>query len=216
MPKAVFLDYTGTILQTDSEDLRRLAERMTMGGFSMPRQVAVWWFDTLRLLEENAYRNSYMPEDALILKILEKAVREKGLRGDLLQLQQLNISYWMYAPLYSDVKRFFEQCQLPIYIISNNSASYIRVCLRRNNLHVNGIISADQVKAYKPHRELYELALRTARVDAEDAICIGDSIVDMIGASSVGMKPILLDRKKTAIKADYRIIHSLSEALRLL
>ena len=152
MPKAVFLDYTGTILQTDSEDLRRLAERMTMGGFSTPRQVAVWWFDTLRLLEENAYRNSYMPEDALILKILEKAVREKGLRGDLLQLQQLNISYWMYAPLYSDVKRFFEQCQLPIYIISNNIASYIRVCLRLNNLHVNGIISADQVNAYKPHR----------------------------------------------------------------
>lgn len=216
MPKAVFLDYTGTILQTDSEDLRRLAQRMTMGDFRSSQEVAAWWFETLRAMEESAYQKAYEPEEKLCLKILEKAANEKGLKEDLLQLQQLQISYWMYAPLYSDVKRFFEQCPLPIYIISNNSASYIRVCLRRNNLHVNDIISSDQVKAYKPHRELYDRALRTARVKAEEAICIGDSMVDMIGASSVGMKPILLDRKKTETTSAYRTIRSLSEALRLL
>ncbi len=216
MPKAVFLDYTGTILQTDSDDLRQLANRMAAGNFKSPQEAADWWLSTLRTMEENAYRELYAPQEVLALRVLEKAAKEKGLKDDLLQLRQLNINYWMYAPLYSDVKRFFEQCPLPIYIISNNSDSYIRICLRRNGLHVNGIISADQVRAYKPHRELYDLALRTAQVEAKEAVCIGDSLVDMIGASSVGMKPVLLDRKKNAEIDAYRIVHSLSEALRLL
>lgn len=217
MAKAVFLDYTGTILQTSGPDIEEMMERFTKGSSFASQQEAVrWWFSELGVMEEHAYQENYVPEEELCMRILEKAVREKGLKEDLLQMQRLNVSFWMYAPLYSDVRYFFEQCTNPIYIITNNSEEYVKICLRRNGLHANAVISADSVRAYKPRRELFEKALATAAVEGGDGIMIGDSTRDMEGASSVGMNCILLDRHKDKGDSGYRTVHSLREALRLL
>ncbi|HCV54706.1 MAG: HAD family hydrolase [Galactobacillus timonensis] len=217
MAKAVFLDYTGTILQTSGPDIEEMMERFTKGASFASQQEAVrWWFSELGVMEEHAYQENFVPEEELCMRILEKAVREKGLKEDLLQMQRLNVSFWMYAPLYSDVRYFFEQCTNPIYIITNNSEEYVKICLRRNGLHANAVISADSVRAYKPRRELFEKALATAAVEGHDGIMIGDSTRDMEGASSVGMNCILLDRHKDKGDSGYRTVHSLREALRLL
>ena len=217
MAKAVFLDYTGTILQTSGPDIEEMMERFTKGASFASQQEAVrWWFSELGVMEEHAYQENFVPEEELCMRILEKAVREKGLKEDLLQMQRLNVSFWMYAPLYSDVRYFFEQCTNPIYISTNNSEEYVKICLRRNGLHANAVISADSVRAYKPRRELFEKALATAAVEGHDGIMIGDSTRDMEGASSVGMNCILLDRHKDKGDSGYRTVHSLREALRLL
>lgn len=217
MAKAVFLDYTGTILQTGGPDIEEMMDRFTKGAnFASQQEALRWWFSELGVMEQHAYQDSFVPEEELCMRILEKAVREKGLKEDLLQMQRLNVSFWMYAPLYSDVRYFFEQCTNPIYIITNNSEEYVKICLRRNGLHANAVISADSVRAYKPRRELFEKALETAGVDGSEGIMIGDSTRDMEGASSVGMSCILLDRHKDQVGSGYRTVHSLREALRLL
>lgn len=217
MIKAVFLDYTGTIVQEGGEDLEELIRRVTASSnFASPQEAVQWWFSTLADMESHAYQDTFVSEQELSLRVLEKAAREKGLKEDLLQLQQLNMNFWMYAPMFSDAQLFFDQCPLPIYIVSNNAPEHIRICLHRNNLHVNGIISASEVRAYKPRRELFAKALEKAGVSGPEAVMIGDSFLDMEGAQTVDMVPVLLDRHRSQKDAPYRTIHSLQEALRLL
>ena len=71
----------------------------------------------------------------------------------------------------------------------------------------------------KPEAGLYDLALQRAEAIADYAIHIGDSyILDVLGARSVGITPILIDRagKWRAEDLDCLIIHDLREVLDLL
>jgi putative hydrolase of the HAD superfamily len=71
----------------------------------------------------------------------------------------------------------------------------------------------------KPSPSLYELALQRANAIPDYAIHIGDSYVnDIIGARSVGITPVLLDRAGTLAEqhVDCLLVHSLTDVLNLL
>lgn len=91
------------------------------------------------------------------------------------------------------------------------------------NLHLTPyfdclLISATTRHA-KPSPMLYDRALQRANAIPDYTLHIGDSYVnDVIGARSVGMTPILLDRrgKLTEKNVDCLLIHSLTDVLDLL
>lgn len=71
----------------------------------------------------------------------------------------------------------------------------------------------------KPSPSLYETALVRADTVADYALHIGDSYtLDVLGARSVGITPVLLDRKQhlEQPQVDCLLIHSLSDVLELL
>jgi putative hydrolase of the HAD superfamily len=71
----------------------------------------------------------------------------------------------------------------------------------------------------KPSPHLYDLALQRANSIADYSLHIGDSyIYDVLGARSVGMTPVLLDRPRRleAATVDCLLVHSLDELLDLL
>lgn len=73
------------------------------------------------------------------------------------------------------------------------------------------------MRAYKPHRELFEYALRVCGCDAEEVIHIGDSIAsDVKGALTAGITPILIDRCGTGSYTECRVVNKLTEVLELL
>jgi putative hydrolase of the HAD superfamily len=71
----------------------------------------------------------------------------------------------------------------------------------------------------KPSPSLYELALQRANSIADYTLHIGDSYIhDVLGARSVGITPILLDRphRLTPTNVDCILAHSLTDLLSLL
>jgi REG-2-like HAD superfamily hydrolase len=71
----------------------------------------------------------------------------------------------------------------------------------------------------KPSLQLYDLALQRANAIADYTVHIGDSyIFDVLGARSVGITPILLDRRRYLQEnsVDCLLVHSLTELLDLL
>lgn len=65
----------------------------------------------------------------------------------------------------------------------------------------------------KPDRKLFQKALKTARVSADEAIHVGDSLKeDYEGAQGAGLRALLLDRNG-APRRDIRTIRSLKEVL---
>lgn len=169
------------------------------------------------MMEEQSFGDTFLTEDEIVDHLLGKFEEEAGLVDDLSELHRLFQRFWMYAPIFEDVKDFFEKCPLPIYVITNNGVRYVQKCLKHNSLKAAGIISGELVRAYKPHKELFEYALRVCRCDAEEVIHIGDSIAsDVKGALTAGITPILIDRNGTSKCPECRVVNKLTEVLELL
>jgi len=218
MPRAVFLDYTGTITQEGGADLEEMAGRLVRGSTAGDVKTLMdWWLANLERQEEASWKESFISEEDIIMVLLHQMEKEFRLKENLAEIQQLNKNYWMYAPIFSDVRPFLAQCPLPVYIITNNSEQYVRVCLKRNELHVNGIICGDSVRAYKPRREIFLQALRVSGTAPQDALMVGDTVAsDVLGAQAAGMDAILLDRRRRNEDERIRKVSSLMDLLRIL
>ncbi len=168
MIRSIFIDYTGTIIQEKGEDLEKLVLRIWKNSnFKSPEEIAASWWDQLKMMEEQSFGDTFLTEDEIVDHLLGKFEEEAGLVDDLSELHRLFQRFWMYAPIFEDVKEFFEKCPLPIYVITNNGVCYVQECLKHNGLKAAGIVSGDLVRAYKPHKELFEYALRVCGCDAE-------------------------------------------------
>lgn len=72
-------------------------------------------------------------------------------------------------------------------------------------------------RAYKPRAELFNLALKKCGFSADEVIHIGDSISsDVKGASSIGIKPLWLNRFGKELPEGVESIKSLLDAIDVL
>jgi putative hydrolase of the HAD superfamily len=218
MIKAVFLDYTGTILQLRGDEFDEMVKSFTEHSTIKSTEEALqWYIEHLRVIERGCYQDTFLSEDELVMKILDAADKEVKLKADHAQMHTYMQNYWMYAPLFSDVPGFFTSVGLPIYILMDNDGDYAKVCLRRNKLHANGIISGEDVKAYKPRKEIFLKALEMSGCQPEEVVHVGDDLEgDIQGAKNAGILPVLLDRKSEHQDVDCRRIRGLGELLPLI
>lgn len=215
MRKAILMDYTGTIIQEDGPDVEELIKRCYKNSdIESPEKMVAYWWRLIKKYESNSYGESFKTEDEIVDKILKTCEKEIHLKEDLAQLHRLCQRFWMYAPIFEDVKEFFDKCTVPIYVVTNNGMEYVQTAMQKNDLHPAGIVCGDMAKAYKPHRELFEKALEISGCKAEDVIHVGDSVAsDVKGAIAAGIYPVLLDRKKEKNLEGIAVIHSLLELI---
>lgn len=218
MIKAIFMDYTGTMIQEKGKDLEQIVYRIWKNSsLETPEETVKCWWSRLKTMEEMSFGDDFLSEDEIVDHLLEQLGRDVGLKDDFAELHRLMQQYWMYAPLFDDVKEFLEQCPVPVYIITNNGVSYVEECLKYNDLKVAGIISGEMARAYKPHREVFDYALQKSGCSAKEVLHIGDSVVsDVNGAAAAGITPILIDRKGKEKGSGYTVIQRLTEALEYL
>lgn len=82
--------------------------------------------------------------------------------------------------------------------------------------HLDWVLASGNIGLCKPDAQFYNLALQRAGVEPHEAIHVGDSYYgDVRGARSVGITPVLLDRKRRAPPVDCTKIHALHELLAL-
>lgn len=218
MLKAVFIDYTGTIIEEGGAFMQEIIMRVYKNSsLDNPNDAVALWWKLLKKYEEHCYLESYINEDEIVDRALADCVEQIGLNDDLEQLHSLFQKFWIHAPLFSDVREFFEKCPLPIYIITNNGIRYVEESMKEKNLNYSGIISSDMVRAYKPHQELFEKALEISECKPNEVIHVGDSYSsDAEGAMAAGIKPVLIDRSKTKEAKNITVVHSLAEVIEYL
>lgn len=130
------------------------------------------------------------------------------------KLSNYMFEHWVKPPIFEESKKFFEISPLPIYIVSNIDANDVLRAIEFHQLSPSGIFTSEDAKAYKPRKELFELALNTTGLHADEVIHIGDSLSsDVKGASSVGIKAIWLNRFNKENSCGVDSITNLLEAL---
>ena len=93
--------------------------------------------------------------------------------------------------------------------------------LRENGLGFDAVYTSESLRTYKPDPAFYHTILTTEKRRAEDAVFIGDSLLDDIqGPRACGMATVLIDRKGkyagVSLPESQRPDHILSDLTQLL
>ena len=83
-------------------------------------------------------------------------------------------------------------------------------------LYLDFVVASAAVGTAKPHPDIFRYALARAELEPDDVIYVGDSYVsDVLGARTVGIAAVLLDREGKAPAVDCPVVSSLLEVLDL-
>ena len=215
--KAVFIDYTGTLLKNENSDLDEFYKKFSAStSFKTMEEAKEWWYKTLRELETQYSGENYINEDSIVEEGLKKAQASYHLKEEVKSLHQLHQNYWMYGEFFQDAQTFFAKNTVPVYVVTNVGKEYVRINLKRKNFHVNDIFSSEDVHSYKPNKEIFAYALEKTGFKSEDVLVVGDSENDIIGALELGMQCVIVDRKGQYRKSDYRRVRNVDDVRMLL
>lgn len=196
MVKAFFLDFYGTVVHEDGEVVKKISQLIyETGKAESPSEVDSFWWKDFQNLFNNSYGNRFETQRVLEKKSIKHTLEKFASNENIDRLSNYMFEHWVKPPIFEESKKFFEVSPLPIYIVSNIDTNDILRAVEFHQLSPSRIFTSEDAKAYKPRKELFELALNTTGLRADEVIHIGDSLSsDVKGASSVGIKAIWLNR----------------------
>ena len=213
MIKAIFMDYTGTMVQEDEPYTRELIKYFAgHSNVHDPAEILRIVWSKVKEYESEAFGDSFVGLEERTKRILSYCRENCGFTGDSDYMLEVWRKVWVCAPLFEDVKPFFNKCQLPIYVLSNDDLRFLEESMRLKGLSPAGIISAETARACKPNPAIFEKALGAAGAAPEEVIHVGDSLTsDVEPAKAMGITPVYISRKAPAEIEGVRVIRTLDE-----
>lgn len=215
MTKAIFLSYTGVVLAQRGNEYREFLNALVQSSNLKDVENAQKWFeDKLREYKCDSYDESYANEDELLRILFETEKDEIKLSTSVEKLIILCKNCLMYGPISDEISNFFTLAKKPIYIVTDCSANYALIEMKRNRLHTHGVVSCEEARSYRNRKEAFEYVLETTGYKNEEVLYVGcDPQFDMIGAMEAGISAVLLDRRGIYHDADCKRTRSLASLL---
>lgn len=215
MTKAFFLDFYGTVVHEDGEIIKKITQIIyDTGKAENNSEIDAFWWNDFQTMFTNSYGDNFETQRVLEEKSLEHTLAKFCSTANANELSNYMFEHWIKPPIFEESKEFFESSPIPVYIVSNIDTADILKAIEYHNLKPAGVFTSEDAKAYKPRKELFELALRNTGLKADEVIHIGDSISsDVKGASSVNIRVLWLNRFGREIPDGVESITSLLGAL---
>ena len=196
MIKAFFVDFYGTVVHEDGEIIKKITEIIyDTGKAENKSEIGTFWWNDFQSMFLNSYGDSFETQRILEEKSLEHTLAKFCSTANVEKLSNYMFAHWIEPPIFEESKKFFASSPIPIYIVSNIDTADILKAIEYHNLTPAGVFTSEDARAYKPRKELFELALRSTGLKAHEVIHIGDSISsDVKGASSVNIRALWLNR----------------------
>ena len=215
MIKAFFVDFYGTVVYEDGEIIKKITQIIyNTGKVEDKSEIGAFWWNDFQSMFTNSYGDKFETQRVLEKKSLEHTLEKFCSTANADELSNYMFEHWIAPPIFEESKRFFSSSPIPIYIVSNIDTADILKAIEYHNLTPTGVFTSEDAKAYKPRKELFELALRKTGLKADEVIHIGDSISsDVKGASSVNIKALWVNRFNKDIPDGVESITNLLGAL---
>ena len=216
--KALFADFYGTIVHEDGEVIKKITDIIQKTGVVKDKsEVDSYWWKDFQTMFQNSYGDTFETQRALEEKSLEHTLVKFQSTANAKELSNLMFEHWIKPPIFEDSKEFFEKSPVPIYIVSNIDTDDINQAIEYHNLKPAGVFTSEDARAYKPRKELFELALNKTGFAPEEVIHIGDSISsDVKGASALGICTLWLNRFGKEIPDGIKSISTLLQTFELI
>lgn len=214
MIKAYFVDFYGTIVHEDGEVIKKITQIIyDTGKVENKADIGSFWWNDFQSMFMKSFGDSFETQRALEKKSLKNTLERFKSPADADVLSNMMFEHWIKPPIFEDSKLFFENSQVPIYIVSNIDTSDILEAIKYHGLKPAGVFTSEDAMSYKPRPELFKLALRETGLQPDEVIHIGDSVSsDVKGATAVGIKALWLNRFGKEIPAGIECITDLTKA----
>lgn len=194
-------DVYGTLINTYG--MVDLLQRYIGEEKAMP--FAVLWRDKqLEYSFRRSMMNRYEPFYTCTLNALDYCI--ESFEVSLTQDQRFSlIKKYQNLPVYKDVVTALgslsERSDLDIYALTNGPAEDVEKLFEDNaiNQYFKDIISADEIKKYKPDPEIYQHFMKRTDSSVEDSWLVSSNGFDVIGSSTFGMNSIWVRRTKQQV-----------------
>ncbi len=213
MIKAVFIDFYGTLVHEDGEVIKRVSQEIfDTGKVKDKSEIGAYWWNEFQIAFNSAYGDSFKTQRELEYQSLSKTIQHFESSADAGVLSDLMFAHWVKPPIFEEAKQFLESCPAPVYIVSNIDREDILQAIEFHGLKPQGVFTSEDAKSYKPRKELFEVALRTTGLSAEQVVHIGDSLSsDVKGALSVGINAIWINRGGREVPKGVTAVRNLLE-----
>ncbi len=218
MIKAFFLDFYGTVVHEDGEIIKKITDIIYNTGIVENKsEIGSFWWNDFQKMFTNSYGYNFETQRVLEQKSLEHTLAKFSSSANAEELSNYMFEHWVKPPIFDDSKAFFENSPIPIYIVSNIDTADIMAAIKYHALTPAGVFTSEDARAYKPRKELFELALKETGLTSDEVIHIGDSISsDVNGAEALNIKALWLNRFGQDVPNKVDSINNLLQAIKML
>lgn len=201
MIKALFFDFYGTIVHEDGviiDEITTIISNTENGANKLI--IGSYWWKVFQELCMNSFGNNFKTQKELEIESLEMTLEKFESNASANELSQKMFKHWRKPPIFEDAANFLKSCNLPYYIVSNIDTDDVVAAIQYHGLAPIKIFTSEDAKSYKPHTELFEMALKETNLNPQEVVHIGDSLnSDIKGASSLGINTIWMNRNNKEI-----------------
>lgn len=194
--KALAFDLFGTLL--DVSALENAASKVT----KKPKElVATWRSKQLEYTFLLGLMGRYMPFSEVTARALDAAAIREGitLKAD---ARDALLRSWRDLPAYADVGPALGslRSEVPLVVLTNAEAAVAADYLKHARLddYFTHVLSADEVRTYKPNPRVYRLTAMRLHLDLKDIGLVSANPFDVMGAKAAGLRAIWVNRTQAA------------------
>lgn len=215
MIKAILFDAYGTLISTGSGSVE--ACRRILHKVGSDADAAGFYARWKELFGDMRDAGTFQTTREIFTRSLDRLFKEYRIPGDSHEVVQIMLESLYDRRVYADTRAALDYLSrhYRVYICSNTDTDPLMQNLEYNGLSFDGIFTSESLRYYKPDTRFFATILTSIQLPPEEAIYIGDSLLDDVaGAQQAGLKAMLLDRKatfnlsKSTIRPD-RVITSL-------
>ncbi|WP_413375540.1 HAD family hydrolase [Alkalihalobacillus sp. 1P02AB] len=220
--KAIFLDFYGTVVHDVGEVIYEVSLEIQAASSIKDisiTEIATYWWNQFYHLFTKSYGVNFLSQRQVEIISIQKTLTHFQAPLDALILSEKMFDQWKRPTMYADAISFFAIVDLPVYILSNVDREELMEALKYHEIEVNGVITSEDVRSYKPRPDMFEEALRLGKVRAEEVLHVGDSLTqDVLGAQKLGIKSVWLNRNNqmslNEIEPDF-VVNDLTDVISL-
>jgi len=213
MPRALVFDAYGTLFDVHSVQAR--CEALWPGKGARLSQL--WRAKQLEYTWQRSLMGRYAPFSQVTRDALEFVCLSLALPLDELKIETLMREYLRLA-LYPDVADAMKKLNSrKCAILSNGSPDMLDPLVAQSGLSFDAVLSADEVKVYKPAPAVYDLVIKKLKEPKEQIAFVSSNCWDALGAKSFGFTVYWINRAgapvdRLGLRPDF-IVKSLDEVL---
>jgi putative hydrolase of the HAD superfamily len=227
MIKAVFFDFFNTLVYFDPPREKHYADIAAEFGVRITPEVVAaalpeadaWWRSensrsTIKDREQEAKFDAYRGYGLRILRDAEDTVSPEQALQTLARAFSVGFKLKNYGDSLPAL-RALQVKNMQLGVISN-IGEQIDTYLDKSGFtdYFTYKVTSFEAGCDKPQPQIFQLALKRAGVTADEALFVGDQYdLDVVGARSAGITPILINRDGTGGKHDCIVINDLLQVI---
>jgi 2-haloacid dehalogenase/putative hydrolase of the HAD superfamily len=215
--RAVLLDVYGTLVADDDTWGSEVASMVAGLAGVAPAAVAREWSARIWAMADTAHGESFRCLAELNASSLAETAAHFGVHVDAHQLYRRQLDNCRPPPLFADSLAFLAGVNMPVCLVCDADRDLLQAVLDHHRITVDGVVTSQDARAYKPRSEPFRLALQHLGLATTDVVHVGDSPAsDIAGARKLGIDTAFISRDGRTLPPHLTATHTIDTLTALL